>query len=116
FGKPNAPNRGFDIGSDGDAFAGKFLQFPDNSTGYYLVSADLKTGVDSSLGPISDGQTPITDIAILPSLQFQTGVYAAKEGKRLTAKVTRTEGDQATLTVHVATVNGKATAGQDFKA
>ena len=104
---------GFDIAPDGTAYTGVKADFA-SGTRYLLVQVDPNSPVDSSHGNIGDGTTAVTDIAVIPSVQFSTVLIPATEGTAATVTVTRTDGDAGTFTVDYRTFGGTARAGADF--
>jgi hypothetical protein len=116
FGRDGVFNRGMDIAEDGTTFVGVELHFESGSgVAYELVKINPDSGVDTSQGFIGDGQTPIVDIAIVPSLQFSSDVFAVNETDgTATITVTRTGATTGTTTVDFTTRNGTAAAGVDY--
>jgi len=113
FGRDGVKSVGFDIAPSGTMFVAVDTTGP-VSRRFLLVSIN-DTGADTSRGNIADGTIPILDIAVVPSVQFSSTLYAVNEnGGTALITVNRTEGTVGTVTVEFTTINGTATAASDY--
>ena len=79
-----------------------------------FLRIDLATGAHVSLGYISDGSPQIVDLAVIPSVQLSSSLYAGFEGGiNVGINVSRSGGLSNSATVKYATYNGTAN-GSDY--
>ncbi len=115
FGVVNATHVGFDIASDGTAYAGGKHAVPGTPVEYVLVTVDPLTGLGDSHGPIGDGTIPIRDIAVAPTIAFSAEKYAISEGGGIAVITVKREGFlNTTVSVQYSTFSGTASAASDY--
>jgi len=114
FARNGAFDRGFDIAPDGIAYTAVELHFPTETT-TALVLINPASGADQALGRIGDSTIRVRDIAVVPSVQFLSGLFATSEDSG-TASITvmRTDDGTRPISVEYATAEGTAGAGADY--
>ncbi len=104
------PSNGFDIGTNGEAFA--TFTFNGQTS---LFKINLSTGLATPVGPLGNGLFPISGLALVPgsSLQFTAASYNIDESGG-TVTINRLGNTEGVVSVLVTPTGGTALPGSDF--